>query len=149
MKDGLLRDDSLSIIAYRITGVHVTIQMRKVAARHMDPQAMAGLHSPGGVGQIDLVLLDGARLQKDLFVEAMAEASASAALAHEHRTAIGEDINQLGHKVGILCTTCSIQPQDNRADDIERFVKDLVAVTEHVLARLHVLLVERARDRLA
>ena len=32
----------------------------------------------------------------------MAETSAAAAAAHQHRTALGKDINQLGHKVCVL-----------------------------------------------
>ena len=55
MKNGLLGDVSFGVITYRITGVHVAIQVRKVAACYVDPQTMTGLHSPGRVGEIDLI----------------------------------------------------------------------------------------------
>src|SRR5712691_12567283 len=114
----------------------------------MDPQAMARLHPPGSVGKIDLILLDRTRLQEDFLVEPVAESRAPAAIAHQHRATVGKDINELGHKVGVLSSACGIQAQDDRSDDVHGFVKGLRAVAENVLTRLQMLLVERTRNRL-
>src|SRR5262249_4520663 len=99
MKDRLLGDDSLAVNPDRVAGVHVAIQLRKAAARHMNPQPVSALHPPGGVAEVNLVFLDCPGAEKNFPIEAMTKTRTAAPFAHQHRAAIGEDIDQFGDEI--------------------------------------------------
>src|SRR5580698_10727995 len=141
MPDHLMGDDGGHVVTYRAAGVHVAVEVREVAARHIDSYSMTGRESPGCMAEHDLDLLNLAGPEKLLLVIGpVTVPRPDGAVGKRDGTPVREYVNELGHEIGVGNVARDIQLQTDRPDNIERVVERVRRIAQDVISGLDYVL---------
>lgn len=144
--DGLRRRLQLGTGAQRQARVLIARVPGKIAAGHLQPQAMPFAEQHAGLPQADPVAIHLVRFNRRGVLQRLAEGDAHDALGDVNRPAVGMHVGQRRREVGVDGRRGGVQRQLDRTGHLDVVGQRFRCVHQHVGTRLKGLAILRAPD---